>query len=140
MRWYTTKVDWWLGLLLLVAPLVCAVSAFVVPDDERWVGVAATLLVAAIYFGLVLPMRYAISDTHLIVRYGVVRQRIPLAKISGVQPTRNPLSSPALSLDRLAIEYGNGKSVMISPLDQSAFLDELAAKTQLRRVGRSLTR
>jgi hypothetical protein len=39
-----------------------------------------------------------------------------------VEETRNPLSSPALSLDRLKITYGNGKRIMISPADKIGFL------------------
>jgi hypothetical protein len=42
-----------------------------------------------------------------------------------VVPTRNPLSSPALSLDRLRIEYGQGRAIMISPADKGPFLRAL---------------
>jgi hypothetical protein len=42
--------------------------------------------------------------------------------ITAITPTSNPLSSPALSLDRLRIDYGKGRSVMISPRDKQGFL------------------
>jgi hypothetical protein len=45
--------------------------------------------------------------------------------IRTVTPTRNPLSSPALSLDRLRIDYGRGRRIMVSPRDPGAFLREL---------------
>jgi hypothetical protein len=100
------------------------------------------LLVLGIYFGLVFPMRYGLDDTHLVVRFGVCRQRIPLAAITEVKPTHNPLSSPALSLDRLHVRFGQGvfKAVMISPTDRNRFLDELAQKTGLQREGDRLVR
>jgi Bacterial PH domain/Sodium:solute symporter family len=44
--------------------------------------------------------------------------------------TRNPLSSPALSLDRLCIHYkvgGKRRMVMISPADKESFLRVIAA-------------
>ncbi len=73
--------------------------------------------------------RYTLTDSDLRVRCGPFRWRVALAEILSVTPTRNPLSSPAPSLDRLCIEYGSGKSIMISPKDKEAFLDEL----ELRR-------
>jgi len=87
-------------------------------------------------------MRYGIDDEHLHVRFGVCRQRIPLKDISEVHPTRNPLSSPALSLDRLHVQFGEGvfKAVMISPADRDRFLDELADKAKLKCEGDRLVR
>lgn len=40
-------------------------------------------------------------------------------------PTRGPLSSPALSLDRLRIEYGKRGVVLISPREKEAFVRAL---------------
>jgi hypothetical protein len=87
-------------------------------------------------------MRYGLTETHLIVRYGLVRQRVALADITAVAPTRSPLSSPALSLDRLRITYGTGvfKNVMISPADKKQFLVELALRARLVRDGDGLKR
>jgi hypothetical protein len=81
-------------------------------------------------------------EHHLLVRFGICRQRIPLADIAEVHPTHNPLSSPALSLDRLRVQYGQGffKAVMISPADRNGFLDDLAHKAGLKREGDRLVR
>lgn len=59
--------------------------------------------------------------------------RVPLREIRLVRSTRNPLSSPALSLDRLRIEYGR-RAIMISPDDKARFLEELQ-----KRMPRPLT-
>jgi hypothetical protein len=146
MQWYRSKIDWWLAPILCVPPvaaiLVCVAFALAGMTSGLLVGVAAVLLVLGIYFGLVFPMRYGLDDTHLVVRFGVCRQRIPLAAIREVKPTHNPLSSPALSLDRLHVQFGQGvfKGVMISPTDRNRFLDELAQKTGLQREGDRLFR
>jgi len=109
-------------------------------------GVAVALggvsFLALIYLGLVLPMRYGITDTDIVVRHGLVRQRIPLKDIVEVHPTRSPLSSPALSLDRLNIRFGEGffKSAMISPADKQGFLTELTQRAGLQRDGDRLVR
>jgi len=110
-------------------------------SDLPW-AVGAVLFVCGIYFGLVFPLKYGLDETNLLVRFGLVRQRIPLVDISEVRPTHNPLSSPALSLDRLHVQYGPGffKAVMISPADRNRFLDELAQKAGLKRQGDRLVR
>jgi hypothetical protein len=38
------------------------------------------------------------------------------------------LTSPAFSLDRLRIEYGRGRWIMISPRDKDGFLRELEVR------------
>jgi hypothetical protein len=146
VQWYPSKVDWWLGLLLCVPPVASVAACLALVTGARssdWmIGLVPVLIVAVVYFGLVFPMRYGLDETNLIVRFGVCRQRIPLADISEVRPTRNPLSSPALSLDRLRVQYGLGflKAVMISPADRDGFLDDLARRGGLRRDGDRLIR
>jgi hypothetical protein len=146
MSWYRSKVDWWVTPVLCIPPISCAVVGVALLIGEKtsesiWFG-ASVLLVFAIYFGLVFPMRYGIDDGRLVIRFGVCRQTIPLENITEVSPTRNPLSSPALSLDRLLVRFGPGLTqfVMISPADREAFLDELAMRAELDRDGDRLVR
>jgi hypothetical protein len=61
----------------------------------------------------------------LVVRSGPFKWCIPIADITSITPTSNPLSSPALSLDRLRIEYGRGHLLMISPRDKEQFVRDL---------------
>jgi hypothetical protein len=140
--WFPSKVDWWLGLLLLVAPLISLAGWFAAAEGERWAASSGLLVLAAAYLGLVFPMRYGLTATHLVVRHGLVRQKIELSKITSVEPTRSPLSSPALSLDRLRITFGAGffKKVMISPAAKQEFLAELALRARLVRNGDGLVR
>ncbi len=144
LRWYPTKVDWWMVPLLAIPFLACGavLIAAIVTGKGMLVGLLSTGLMAAVFGGLVLPMRYAISDTELLVRHGLITQRAKLTEIREVYPTRNPLSSPALSLDRLWISTGEGyfKSIMISPLAKAEFLAELEQRAGLRRVGEKLVR
>lgn len=146
MTWYQSKVDPWLAVLLLLMPIgvVAAwLAALTSRSNDDLIGaVVASVLVIGILLGLVYPMRYGLDDTYLTVRFGLARTRIPLANVTTVEPTRNPLASPALSLDRLSIVSGPGLTgtVMISPADRDGFLNELASKTGLKRVGDRLER
>src|SRR3954467_3047977 len=101
VRWYPSKVDWWIVPILWLSPMaaiVVTVSLAVYGHSYEWmIGAAIAVVVFGIYFGLVFPMRYGVGDTQLVVRFGVCRQRVALADISEVTPTHNPLSSPALS-------------------------------------------
>lgn len=137
MRWYPSKIDWWLGLVLALAPLACLVGALatVRAGEGIVVSFGGIAFITAIYLGLVFPMRYGVDDESLVVRFGLVRHRIAIAGITEVRPTRNPLSSPALSLDRLRIEYAGGKAIMISPREREAFLADLGTRAKLRASG-----
>lgn len=146
MSWYPSKVDLWLAVLLMAMPIAVVVAwttALTSGSTGDLVGaVVATVLSVGILFGLVYPVRYGLDDEHLLVRFGLIRYRIPLADITKVAPTRNPLASPALSMDRLSIVSGPGLTgtSMISPADRDRFLDELASKAGLKRIGDRLER
>ena len=146
MEWYPSKVDWWL-VPLLSLPYVAAVAVCVnvlldgKVSELPW-AIGGVLLVLGIYFGLVIPVKYGLDKTRLVVRFGVCRQRIPLADILEVRPTYYPLNAPALSLDRLRIQFGTGlfRGVVISPADRDRFLDDLAERAGLTRQGDRLVR
>ena len=78
---------------------------------------------------LIWPMYYEISPSELVVRSGFLHWEITLSSIQQVRPTHNMLASPALSLDRLRIEYSQKdktRFMLISPKDKSSFLRNLA--------------
>jgi hypothetical protein len=55
---------------------------------------------------------------------------IRLDEIESIVPTHDPRSSPALSLDRLRINYrrrGKLRAILISPADKEGFLRVMAA-------------
>ncbi len=141
--WFTSKVDWWIGAMLFIPPL-SALFLLVAGllHGQLAYGFTPAAVTLTIYGGLVFPMRYGISDDELIVRFGLMRSRVPLAKINLVEPTANPLSAPALSLDRLEIRWGEGlfQATMISPADKDGFLTLLAEKAGLTRDGETLRR
>lgn len=122
---FSSKVDTWLVLILAASALLalCGVGAATWAGEMSIAASVATVLVTAgVPVWIFATTRYDISNESLIVRSGPFRWSIPLVEIKSVTPTRSPLSSPALSLDRLRIEYGQGRVVMISPSDKAEFL------------------
>ena len=93
-----------------------------------------TLLIVIIVLGgigrLYATTHYTITSDMLLVRSGPFAWVIPLREITRIEPTRNPASSPAFSLDRLSIYYGLGNRLMISPTDKENFLATLRKRMQ----------
>lgn len=132
MTRHPSKVDWWLGVLIAAVPVgsVLAAVALHLSGDHggalvAWVSLAA---IGALYVGVVWPVAYELHDEALVVRFGIIRSRVPYASIREVRPSRSVLASPALSLDRLAIDTGTRPALTISPVDRDRFLGDLAAR------------
>jgi len=133
---YPSKVDWWLGVLL-VAMAAAALVSFVLgarllvvgQTEEGWWLTGTGALAMALLGFLVWPVRYTLTRDQLIIRFGVFRSRLELSSITGARPSHNPLSSPALSLDRLKISHtGSVGFTLISPADREGFMRDLATR------------
>lgn len=122
---YPSKKDWWIGIIIWI-PMTFGLYA------TAYAAIAGELsfiffviyalligLVAWIWFGTY----YVFEEESLVIRCGPIKDFVPYKKIISVKKTRNPLSSAALSIDRIEIRYG--KVVLISPLQKEEFLAEL---------------
>jgi len=69
--------------------------------------------------------RYQVEPESIYIYGGFFKLHIPIDMITSVKTTRYSIASPAWSLDRLEITYGNNKSVLISPKDKAGFLSEI---------------
>lgn len=146
VRWFGSKIDWWMGLILVALPVIelgGLAAALRDGNSEAITGMAVACgTVAAIYGLLVIPVRYGVSSDRLAIRFGVVKRDIDLAAIREVYPTHNTLASPALSLDRLAVRTGDGTfgTSLISPAEREEFLSTLASGAGLARENDRLVR
>ena len=126
---HPSKVDTWLALLLVCAMTPCLIVFVLAVYAGNSSDIAIASLAVVLGFGfpawVMFATHYTLTDSTLLVRCGPFRWQVPVAQIVSVTPTRNPLSSPALSLDRLRIDYGRGKSIMISPKDKASFMQDL---------------
>lgn len=120
--------DGWLVALLWTAAIAMTASAVMVWREPGgpWIALACGLL-SPLTLWILFDTGYRLDDEHLHVRSGPLRFRVRLDEIESVKPTRNPLSSPALSLDRLEIRRrGRWGPVLISPQRRREFLVALA--------------
>lgn len=129
---YRSAVDAWLVAVLAAGGLIAmtaGVSLFVAGDaTARGLAVVIVLVGAGLPLWILTTTSYTLDEGVLLVRSGPVTRRVPIADITGVAPTRNPLSSPALSLDRLRIEVRGARPILISPSDRAGFLADLEAR------------
>jgi hypothetical protein len=127
---FPSKRDRWLEWVVWPGTLLSftggLVSAFAIPAPH------IAVLTSTISFGapaLMLWTFYGTSYTlltdELRICSGPLRFHVPLGEITSVTPSRNPRSSPACSLDRLEIQYGQRSRILVSPVDKAAFLQAL---------------
>ena len=141
--WYVSKRDTWLVVVIWAASAIgfgaVAAALWAACADPRALLTAlVTLPLLALGPWVLYGTGYATEATELAIRGGPFRWRVAYAEIRLVEPSSNPLSSPACSLDRLLIEYGK-RRILVSPLDREGFVSALAARCpQLRREGERL--
>jgi membrane protein YdbS with pleckstrin-like domain len=133
---FSSKVDSWLipVMVLAMAGLLAALIAVLVtptPWPVRVLVAAVSVAVVLLLFAVFRGTHYTITEQELRIVSGPFRWTIPVDEITAIDPSRNPLSSPALSLDRLKISYGKRKFVLISPSDKAGFM---RAMEQVRGV------
>ena len=125
MEVFTSKIDTWILITLGIAVLVSICAVIVCTNKGGILGYLSALFILVL--GVILPTwlltttKYVVSEQELNIQSGPFSWTIPTASISSVQETRNSRSSPALSLDRLKINYGDNKSIMISPKNKAKF-------------------
>lgn len=118
MKTFRSKIDWWLILIIVGIfsyPIVEGIST-------KQYGLSITMIsILMIMFWMFSKIKYVIEETMLKVWW----IKIDIHSIKRVYKTNNPLSSPALSLDRIAIVYNTYDEVLISPKLKKEFVDEL---------------
>jgi hypothetical protein len=128
---FESKRDWWLVVLLRVMPLVVlAIVGYAWYMTHHEIGGPIAGVIVLLVFEIFLfesIMRstyYVIEGDTLRIRSSFLTWRVPIAKIRSITPTRSALSSPALSVDRLRIDY-DGKQIMVSPAEKQQFIEAL---------------
>ncbi|MGL1005844.1 PH domain-containing protein [Vibrio vulnificus] len=133
MKTFKSKIDLWLGLTLGCSVIVSVWGAWDLFMNQASVGNYFTacfllLLGAGLPIWLLIGTKYSVAGSVLKVSSGPFRWQIELSAIDNVKSSRSILSGPALSLDRLEIEFESGKRILVSPKDKSSFLAAIGHK------------
>jgi len=123
-RRFRSKVDWWLAVLLL-SPLVLVAGWLLIGATIPWV-IFILLVPQGLVTWMLVRTDYAVSEESLVVRCGPFRHTIPMTSLRSLTATRSPLSSPALSLDRIAVDHTGGR-LLLSPRSKVGFVRAILA-------------
>ena len=126
---YTSKIDAWLVALSLACAAAALTSLLTASHSGS---VALTMFIVSLACAvlgalawLVVGTNYRFDGPMLIICSGPFRWRIAVREIVSIEQSRNPLSGPAMSLDRLCIQYGTPRRmILISPRDREGFMGE----------------
>lgn len=128
MQVFYSKKDWW-----VVAFVICMSGLLIQllltmhsrgTDQMYPVHTAVYSLVVLLLWWPIFNTRYKIDDDYLTVKCLFLSWKIKKQDIEKISLTSNSIASPALSLDRLKIEYtvnNQRKFLLVSPRNQAKF-------------------
>jgi len=131
---FKSKIEWWLHLIFIGFLLanIWAIAGVLTGNTESiLIAIVFTPLNIFLMLPIWLNTYYLFEDGQLRVKCGFFNYgQIDCKRIISVTPTKNPISAPAPSMDRLEIcfYYKNGSfkdSVIISPADKEGFFEQL---------------
>ncbi|MDC5188212.1 PH domain-containing protein [Acinetobacter baumannii] len=133
MRIYRSKIDSWLIIFLAISSLFLLVliySNFDIQTLYEDLFFLVLLSSLALLIWLPIPTTYYVVDSEILRIHSIfLKWEIPLNAIQKIEQTSDSLSAPALSLDRIKIEYkkdGMYKSVMVSPQHKVDFIKQIS--------------
>ncbi|WP_041720467.1 PH domain-containing protein [Alkaliphilus metalliredigens] len=117
---FDSKRDIWIRLLIWISVGGGFINTlFAEGRLIKFVMLLTVIFVGWLWFGT----NYGISKGILKIKCGPFKWYIPIKDIKSIKKTRNPLSSPALSIERLQIRYGYSSMILISPKDRDRFIE-----------------
>ena len=117
---YASERDRWLVVIGLGATALSVVSVAPllltnIAASIKLVTGTLLILTVALVIWVYVATYYVVEAGELLIRSGPFRWRIHISEIHRISSTRSPWSSPALSLNRLRLDYGDGKWILLSP-------------------------
>ena len=123
MEKFKSKIG--LELILFIGGILCFVSIILI-INHAWPGFIVVAAVAGFVLYLFKSILYTINENYLIINCGfATTMKIQIDRITKIKETYNPLSSPAASLDRIAIYYNRSGFVLLSPKKKLDFINRL---------------
>jgi hypothetical protein len=128
-RTFKSKVGgWYYGtLIFLVATFSYAYyEEGMTPNSPEFsVFILSGVLSVGVMLWLLKTTDYSVSHDTLLIRCGPIKWHIKRSEIQEIKPGYSLLSSPALSMDRLVLHFGEGRKIMVSPKDKKGFISAL---------------
>ena len=135
MQTFRSKIDWWLwGIVIAITGLSLQLlwTMYLKGTLQQYPEhtIVHFLTIACLWWPI-LNTRYIVTEHHLIIRSMLFKWQINKSDILKISVSHNLMSSPALSLDRLRIDYqknGVTSHILVSPKDKQTFCQALNQK------------
>ena len=120
---YKSKI----GLEIIIPILIILAFGFKnIINEPKVAPIILLILVLAFITFLLTSIKYTIENQNLNIKAGfLINQNINIMNIESIKKSKNILSSPAASLDRIEIIENNKNSILISPKIKIEFIEEL---------------
>ena len=121
---YKSKIE--LAVLIPLAAVLVGAEAYML-FNQIWIAAVLIALVSLFFLYIYMKTGYELtSDEKLKIRSGFLyNKEIYVKSIKKVRHARDNMASPALSLDRLEIQYNRYDRVLISPDHETEFISRL---------------
>ena len=125
--WLTITL-WFFAVLLIIPPIFFPdFGVWMGPDilDKQWIKIVSLTPLGFFVLWLWFKTGYTIEPDHIKIQYGPFTKRIKISDIHRMSETKNPFAGPALSMDKIQINYAAFESIQISPRNKNEFTRQL---------------
>ena len=141
---FYSKIDAWLVVVIALASVLTIGTCGTLCMEAQNSSSSESMLFAILFLSFEIALflliadafircRYIFKEDHLYIQSGIfVRVKIPYKNIKSFCESKNLLSAPACSLDRIKIVYENEKNkkeyfTLVSPRNKRTFMKKLNA-------------
>ena len=124
---FQSKKDIWFAVLIWG---VIILMFFMMITEQNIVVYIVGILNNALLLWLWFGTSYKIDDENLIVKSGPFKSTIDIKSIKKLRATKTLLAGPALSIDRIEIQYKRYDFVIVSPKEKNKFIESLLSKNK----------
>ncbi len=129
MKTYRSRIDLWL-IAVLGGSMLLPIILMILSDGPMALTFAITIPMLGFIVWLYFATKYEVLEEEIIIHAGLYKVVVPRQSITSVTRSNNVLASPAFSLDRLEIAYGESDKILISPKNQTQFLENIGWPSQ----------
>ena len=123
-----TVIIWLSALFLIFSPIFFPdLGVWMTPDflDKHWIKIAVLSSIGLFLLWIWFKTGYTIEDDLVTIQVGPFKKKIRIEEIHSIKETKNASSAPALSRDKLEINYAQYKMIAISPRNKPEFMHQL---------------
>lgn len=130
MNVYYSKIDWWIIATIASSIMLTTVLGLFLMDQTKiggYICIGTAILTLALFILFTFPCKYTLTKDRVLIQCGILKQEALYSQIISIKNSSNPISAPALSLQRVEIKLKTGFKI-ISPNNREQFIKELSSK------------